>query len=83
MPRVPQLFLLARLNHHQQPAQWAEFAEAVLRAAFLSTQANTEPPSRADLIAKASRFAQVHLPILQALGIASRTALDDDNGRVR
>jgi SAM-dependent methyltransferase len=82
MPRVPQLFLLARLNHHQQPAQWAEFAEAVLRAAFLSTQANTEPPSRADLIAKASRFAQVHLPILQALGIASRTALDDDNGRV-
>jgi len=70
MPRVPQLFLLARLHHHQQPAQWAEFAEAVLRAAFESSQATTELPSRADLVAKASRFAQVHLPILQALGIA-------------
>jgi SAM-dependent methyltransferase len=70
MPRVPQLFLLARLHHLQQPAQWAEFAEAALRAAFQSTQATTGLPSRADLIAKANLFAQIHLPILQALGIA-------------
>ncbi|WP_260854540.1 methyltransferase regulatory domain-containing protein [Paraburkholderia sp. BCC1884] len=75
MPRVAQLFLLARLHHLQQPAQWAEFAEAALRA---DSQSGREPaapqsaalPSRADMAAKAHRFAQVHLPILQALGIA-------------
>lgn len=78
MPRVAQLFLLARLHHLQQPEQWAEFAEAVLRADRADSQAGREPaalqsatvPSGADMIAKANRFAQVHLPILQALGIA-------------
>jgi SAM-dependent methyltransferase len=75
MPRVPQLFLLARLHHMQQPAQWAEFAEPILRGASQSARATTGMPlgaadSLADLAAKANRFAQVHLPILQALGIA-------------
>jgi SAM-dependent methyltransferase len=72
MPRVAQLFLLARLHHMQQPAQWAEFAEAALRA---DSQIGREPAALqsaetgADLVAKANRFAQVHLPILQALGV--------------
>ncbi|MGA7777385.1 MAG: class I SAM-dependent methyltransferase [Paraburkholderia sp.] len=75
VPRLPQLFLLARLHHLQQPAQWAEFAEAALRAdsqfvqepAALQSAAGS---SGADMVAKANRFAQVHLPILQALGVA-------------
>ena len=70
MPRVPQLFLLARLHNHQQPAQWAEFAETVLRAPVQSAESTTELPSRVDLIAKANRFAEVHVPVLQALGVA-------------
>ena len=75
MPRVAQLFLLARLHHLQQPTQWAEFAESVLRTTPQPAQATSGPPSGAavslaDLVAKANRFAQIHLPILQALGIA-------------
>lgn len=67
MPRLPQLFLLARLHHLQQPAQWAAFAEGVLRA----TPGSAGLPSAEDLIVRANRFAQVHLPVLQALGIAA------------
>jgi len=73
MPRLPQLFLLARRHQMQQPAQWAEFAEAVLRADSESSQKAKASPSTvslADLTAKAQRFAQLHLPVLQALGIA-------------
>ncbi|MEA3130807.1 MAG: hypothetical protein QOF46_2602, partial [Paraburkholderia sp.] len=75
MPRVAQLFLLARLHHMQHPTQWAEFAESVLRATRQLTRATTGLPpgaevSPADLIAKANRFARIHLPILQALEIA-------------
>lgn len=75
MSRVAQLFLLARLHHMQQPAQWAEFAEAALREASQSAHAAAGAPadagaSAADLASKAHRFAQVHLPVLQALGIA-------------
>jgi len=70
---LPQLFLLARRHQMQQPAQWAEFAEAVLRADSESSQKAKASPSTvslADLTAKAQRFAQLHLPVLQALGIA-------------
>jgi hypothetical protein len=75
MPRLPRLFLLARRHHAQQPAQWAEFAEAVLRADSESRQETTALPSAveaslSELTAKAHRFAQVHLPILQGLGVA-------------
>jgi hypothetical protein len=75
MPRLPRLFLLARRHHAQQPAQWAEFAEAVLRADSESMPKTIALPSAveaslAELTAKAHRFAQVHLPILQGLGIA-------------
>jgi SAM-dependent methyltransferase len=87
MPRVAQLFLLARLQGLQQPTQWAEFADAILHAASQATRAMTKttagatterpsgaPAPLADLIAKANRFAQIHLPILQALGIAQSDA---------
>ncbi|HEY1999353.1 class I SAM-dependent methyltransferase [Paraburkholderia sp.] len=67
MPRLAQLFLLARLHQLQQPAQWAAFADTALRAAPQAAHV----PSMDDLIAKASRFAQIHLPVLRALGIAA------------
>jgi SAM-dependent methyltransferase len=75
MPRLPRLFLLARRHQMQHPAQWAEFAEAVLRADSAARQETIALPSvveasLTDLSAKAHRFAQVHLPILRALGIA-------------
>ncbi|MFM0739249.1 class I SAM-dependent methyltransferase [Paraburkholderia xenovorans] len=70
VPRVAQLFLLARLRHMQQPSQWAAFAESVLRATPQTGQPSGAAVSLADLTTKANRFAQIHLPILQALGIA-------------
>jgi hypothetical protein len=77
MPRLAQLFLLARLHGLQQPAQWAEFAANALRGVPEITSATTTAtgisataePSLAELTAKAHRFAEVHLPILQALRI--------------
>jgi hypothetical protein len=60
---------LARLHQMRQPAQWAEFAGAALRS-----QPQSNPPAEAetvdDLMAQANRFAEIHLPILEALGIA-------------
>jgi len=79
VPRVPQLFLLARLHRIQQPEQWAEFASEVLRAAASrpvpggsERDVSSSPAifAEADLKAQAHRFAEVHLPILQALGVA-------------
>ncbi|MCX4137739.1 class I SAM-dependent methyltransferase [Paraburkholderia sp. SEWSISQ10-3 4] len=75
IPRVPQLFLLARRRHLREPAQWAEFAEAALHTSPTPAHAmegfSVSPlNTRDDLIAKANRFAEMHLPILQALGIA-------------
>ncbi|WP_186190079.1 class I SAM-dependent methyltransferase [Burkholderia gladioli] len=66
MPRVAQLFLLARRQDKPDPVQWAEFAEGVLNVAA--------PPgdtavSLAERVAQARRFAELHLPVLQALGI--------------
>jgi SAM-dependent methyltransferase len=75
VPRVAQLFLLARLHQMQQPTQWAEFAESALRATPQPTRAtagssSSAAVSLADLTARADRFARIHLPILQALEIA-------------
>jgi SAM-dependent methyltransferase len=75
VPRVPQLFLLARLHQMQQPAQWAEFAAAALRSPAQPMQAAAGQPAGpaaagADLMAQANRFAEMQLPILQALDIA-------------
>jgi SAM-dependent methyltransferase len=63
MPRVAQLFLLARMNGLLEPAEWARFASEALSA---SGQAQDYPA----LLAQATRFAQLQLPILQALGVA-------------
>ncbi|WP_414448609.1 methyltransferase regulatory domain-containing protein [Burkholderia sp. 22PA0099] len=60
VPRVAQLFLLARQRGFSEPTQWAAFAEAALDGQE-SSQALQE---------KAQRFADMHVPILQALGIA-------------
>ncbi|MFM0197961.1 hypothetical protein [Paraburkholderia strydomiana] len=59
----------------RSPAQWAEFAEAALRAnptpTHVAEGASVSPfNATGDLIAKANRFAEMHLPILNALGIA-------------
>lgn len=75
IPRVPQLFLLARRRHLTEPTQWAEFAEAALRSNPAPAHVMEGVPVSAlntssDLIAKANRFAEIHLPILQALEIA-------------
>ncbi|WP_244125771.1 hypothetical protein [Burkholderia gladioli] len=60
------MFLLARRQDKPDPVQWAEFAEGVLNVAA--------PPgdtavSLAERVAQARRFAELHLPVLQALGI--------------
>jgi SAM-dependent methyltransferase len=71
VPRVPQLLLLARLHHLRQPVQWAEFAHAALTASTAGCQASHAPgPDLAELIAQAHHFAEVQLPILQALSVA-------------
>lgn len=59
VPRVAQLFLLARQRGFGAPAQWAAFAEAALDG----------QESHQVLNEKAQRFAEVHVPILLALGI--------------
>ncbi len=56
IPRIAQLFLLARARGMESPAQWAEFARQVI------------PDS--ELEAKARRFEAEHIPVLIALGIA-------------
>jgi len=54
-----------------EPAQWAQFAHAALTASALADATDLSPvPELAALSAQAYRFAQVQLPILQALGIA-------------
>jgi SAM-dependent methyltransferase len=86
VPRLPQLFLLARLHGLQDPAQWAEFASVALRASLAANAAAMAAPAAGadalgskphsegvpptDLAAQAEIFAQTHLPVLQALGIA-------------
>jgi hypothetical protein len=77
MPRVAQLFLLARRNGLQQPAQWAEFAATVLHEAeertpernAMAEADSAAEPSLVGLTVKAHRFAELHVPILQALHI--------------
>jgi SAM-dependent methyltransferase len=74
MPRVAQLFLLARMNGLLEPAEWAEFAGKALSSSGppdgVSNGMSTNAPDYPALIAQATRFAQLHLPILQALGVA-------------
>jgi SAM-dependent methyltransferase len=70
MPRVAQLFLLARMNGLHEPAQWAGFASEALGSSFPAHGALTNGPDTPGLLAQATRFALIQLPILQALGVA-------------
>jgi SAM-dependent methyltransferase len=71
VPRLAQLFLLARRHHLTRPEQWAEFAGAAQRASpSFASAAAIRPTSHADLMGQANRFAEIHLPILEALGVA-------------
>jgi SAM-dependent methyltransferase len=71
MPRVAQLFLLARMNGLDEPAEWAEFASKVLGSSLQQGHGVlAEAPDNTGLLLKATRFAQIQLPILQALGVA-------------
>ena len=73
MPRLAQLFLLAARRGLSQPRQWAEFAHTALgepTAANGEKDSATDPlPSVSDILEKAKRFAETHLPMLRALGI--------------
>jgi len=75
VPRVPQLFLLARSQQLPQIEQWAEFAHTALMASVSVSASASDPtpsrvPERLELIAQARHFSEVQLPILQALGVA-------------
>lgn len=59
VPRIAQLFLLAKARGLSEPRQWAAFAAEVL--------ADSDPD--AELETKANRFASEYLPVLKALGI--------------
>ncbi|MBI0325781.1 class I SAM-dependent methyltransferase [Burkholderia plantarii] len=64
VPRVAQLFLLARRRGMVAPREWGEFAAGAMAAGEPVEQAVL-----AERIAQAERFARVHLPVLLALGI--------------
>lgn len=70
VPHVPQLFLLARQQGRAQPAQWADFAWAALQAQAAPEGVLRASPGLTELTAHAQRFAQIQLPVLQALRIA-------------
>ena len=58
VPHVAQLFMLARMRGNTEPAQWATFAAAA------------QPHlSSAQLLDKATQFADVYWPVLRTLGI--------------
>ena len=73
--RFQQLFLLARINGHQQPAEWSQFAWNVLAAQGQRIVKDDKPletaeDNLAELTAQASTFADKQLPALIALQIA-------------
>lgn len=73
--RFPQLFLLAKSQGKKQPAEWAQFVWQVLpiqgqKIAKDGKTLETAQENLADLTAQAQQFADKHLPILNALGIA-------------
>jgi SAM-dependent methyltransferase len=70
MPRVAQLFLLARMNGLYEPAELAGFASKALGSSSQTHGDLTNGPDSPGLLAQATRFALAQLPILQKLGIA-------------
>jgi SAM-dependent methyltransferase len=73
VPRLAQLFLLARMRGHTLAQQWAQFAGTVLNDTSPGVQnaASAAHPrlSEAQLLDKAAQFAEAYLPILHTLGI--------------
>jgi hypothetical protein len=75
VPRVHQLFLLARMQGTKATDEWARFAWRVLAAQGQKVirggkTLESEEDNIADLAAQAKAFAEKRLPILAALGIA-------------
>jgi hypothetical protein len=73
--RFQQLFLLARSEGKQQPAEWVQFAWQVLAAqgqTIIKDGKKLETPEEnlAELNLRAQIFAEKQLPVLVALGIA-------------
>ena len=72
---LQQLFLLARLEGHQEADAWAAFAWQAFRALQQTMVRNgtvltTEEDNLAELAVQAESFRVTVLPILQALGVA-------------
>ncbi len=73
--RFHQLMLLARIQGHQQPAEWAAFVWKLIASqgqSLVKEGKTLETPEEnlAELTAQAKLFADKLLPILKALGIA-------------
>lgn len=74
--RFQQLFLLARIQGRQQPADWVQFAWQILAAQNAKILKDGKPLETAEencqqLLIEATTFAEKQLPILSALQIAS------------
>jgi hypothetical protein len=75
LPRIPQLFLLARQQGHKQPAEWVQFVWAILdgqnqRLMKEGKTLESVEENLAELTAQAQTFVDKQLPILKALQIA-------------
>jgi SAM-dependent methyltransferase len=73
--RIPQLFLLAQAQGHQQPEAWAEFVWGILsmqsqKLVKDGKTLETKEDNINELLAQAQGFAGKQLPILKALQIA-------------
>jgi hypothetical protein len=69
MPRLQQLFILARTRGLTSPTQWANFAAEILREFRGPANGAAAMKTPEELEAVASRFSEVHLPVLIALGV--------------
>lgn len=74
VPRFQQLFMLARLQGHKQPAEWAAFAWQILASQAQRILKEGKPLETAEdnlaaLTAQANEFQATRLPIMRALGL--------------
>lgn len=75
VPRIEQLFLLAKIEQEGKPADWASSAWSILEQQGFRIQKEgrrLESPeeNKAELLQLSTVFASKRLPILQALGVA-------------
>lgn len=73
--RFNQLFLLARVQGHKQPADWAQYAWNILamqgqRLVKEGKALESAEDNLTELTAQAQAFADKHLPVLKALQVA-------------